>query len=156
MGNVPRKIARKRRTANKGCFEKGNPDGRANNGRPKGAKNRLPATLKEAILDAMTILGSDGKGKDALVGYFVDICKDKVLGTRLAERILPMQLTGPGDGPVQVFSIPTHMIKDLSTPQLEALEALFSKLNKSAPLLIEHQPKGDAAKYAEEIGATKH
>jgi hypothetical protein len=138
-----------------GSFQKA--DARIHNGRPRGSKNRLPTTLKEAILEAMAMSGFNQKGKHGLVGYFLRICNiDLGLGCRLAERILGIQVTGPGGGPVQVMHIPPEMIREMTTEQLELLDGILQKmgkLDKPQPLLIEHQA-GDANKYAEEIGLT--
>jgi hypothetical protein len=132
-------------------------DKRRKNGRKKGSKNILPRTYKEAISEAMTLYGFDGKGKLGLVGYFLRIVADPVLGCRLAEKILPMQVTGVNDGPVQ-FSIPPETIKILTTAELQVLEIVLKKMaglgQQQQPLMIEHQPTGDASKYAKEIGIT--
>jgi hypothetical protein len=49
--------------------------------------------LKEAILEAATLLGQDGKGKDGLVGYLKMLAiKERAVYARLLEKVLPMQL----------------------------------------------------------------
>lgn len=145
-----------------GMFKPGKQDRRVGNGRPKGSPNRLPASLKEAIIGAYEFLGVDGtekkKGQKGLMGYFIRIfAVDYVLATRLAERILPMQITGAGGGPVQVLSIPPEMLKHMSTPELEVLEGVLKKLggvSEGGPI-IEHDA-GDAVAYAKAIGVTEH
>ena len=90
-------------------FRKGKPPGP---GRPKGVPNKTTYLLREAILEACTLLGKDSKGKDGLVGYLMRIGdKNPDLMVQLLGRVLPMQLVGTGEkGEVQVT---------LTLPQLE-------------------------------------
>jgi hypothetical protein len=72
---------------------------RAKTGRAKGTPNKTTALLKDALLQAATEAG----GKDGLVGYL----KMRALDTpgpflALLGKVLPLQVTGEGDGPVQV------------------------------------------------------
>ena len=67
-------------------------------GRPKGAPNKTTATLKEAIL----IAAENAGGKDGLVGYLQKIAtKNPAAFVTLLGKVLPLQVTGPNDGPVQ-------------------------------------------------------
>lgn len=73
----------------------------AGNGRPKGAVNKTTATLKEAILKAAELSGQDKKGKGGLVGYLQRVAdNDMKAFSGLLGRVLPMQVTGEGGGPV--------------------------------------------------------
>lgn len=45
-------------------------DKRQSNGRPKGAQNAIPKAFKEQILQAMEVIGSDGRGTGGTEGYF--------------------------------------------------------------------------------------
>lgn len=148
-------IRRKRlKTDNKGDFK--SKDARRPRGRKPGATNTLPRTLKEAILGAYEKIGSDGKGKDGLIGYFVKLFQDKIDGkhfaVRLAEKILPMQVTGAGGGPVQVLNIPPEYLKNCSSEELVVMETVFSRINGDTPALVEQASSGDADSYARAIG----
>lgn len=79
------------RTANN-RFAKGVPKP-INAGRPKGKRNKTTIMLKEAILEAAALVGSNGKGKDGLVGYLENLARThKPVYARLLEKVLPMQL----------------------------------------------------------------
>lgn len=76
---------------------------KAGPGRPKGSANKTTALLKEAIIRAAEHVGSDGNGKDDLMGYCVFLAKSEPKAfAGLLGKVLPMQVTGEGDGPVQV------------------------------------------------------
>jgi hypothetical protein len=71
-------------------------------GRPKGQPNKTTKILKEAILEAATSAG----GKDGIVGYLkTQATKNPGPFMALLAKVLPLQLTGPGDGPVQVAKV---------------------------------------------------
>jgi len=62
-------------------------------GRRKGKPNRTTTILKDAILQAATLVGRDGKGQDGLVGYLMMIAmKEKAVYCRMLEKVLPLQL----------------------------------------------------------------
>ena len=62
-------------------------------GRKKGVRNRTTTLLKDAILEAATLVGQDGRGKGGLVGYLKTLAvKEKAVYARLLEKVLPMQL----------------------------------------------------------------
>lgn len=72
-------------------------------GRPKGAKNRTTALLKEAILKAAETVGEDHKGKGKLTGYCRFLAKTEPKAfAQLLGRVLPMQVTGEDGGAVVV------------------------------------------------------
>jgi hypothetical protein len=62
-------------------------------GRPKGSGNKFPLLLKELIALAAECEGSDGKGKDGILGYLRRIAKEdlKTFAMLLA-RIIPLQV----------------------------------------------------------------
>ena len=71
-------------------------------GREKGQANKTTRILKDCILMAGEASGSDGKGKDGLVGYLTWLSRrEPAVYGRLLERILPLQLTGKDGGPMQ-------------------------------------------------------
>lgn len=75
----------------------------AGKGRVKGTPNKTTALLKEAILMAAEQVGEDRQGKDGLTGYLKSLARDepKAFSTLLG-KVLPMQVTGDGDGPIQI------------------------------------------------------
>lgn len=68
-------------------------------GRKKGTPNKTTALLKDAILQAATLAG----GPEGLVGYLTTQAVDNPGPfMSLLGKVLPMQVTGPDDGPVQM------------------------------------------------------
>lgn len=57
-----------------GRFKKG-PDPRRGRGRPKGSRNVITPEMREAIIEAAAIIGSDGRGKGGLVGYMMRLAQ---------------------------------------------------------------------------------
>lgn len=69
--------------------------GQKTGGRSKGTPNKTTALLKEAILGAATNTGSDGEGKDGLMGYCGFLAKSEPKAfAALLGKVLPMQITG--------------------------------------------------------------
>jgi hypothetical protein len=84
--------------------KKGANKGNAGKGRPKGAVNKTTAALKDAILIAAEREGEDGKGKGKLTGYLRRVAREDVKAfSSLLGRVLPLQVTGEGGGPVETF-----------------------------------------------------
>jgi hypothetical protein len=73
----------------------------AGKGRPKGAKNKTTALLKDAILQAATNAG----GQEGLIGYLQAQALDNP-GPFIAllGKVLPMQVTGEDGGPVETVT----------------------------------------------------
>jgi nitrogen regulatory protein PII len=65
-----------------------------NKGRKKGQVNHLTRELKEAIVTAAALHGSDGNGKDELIGYLYRLSanKDPYLFVGLLKAIIPLQV----------------------------------------------------------------
>jgi hypothetical protein len=81
------------------------PPPNAGKGRPKGAVNKTTAVLKDAILMAAEESGQDGKGKGGLKGYLKRVADEDVKAfTSLLGRVLPLQVTGEGGGPVETVT----------------------------------------------------
>lgn len=72
-------------------------------GRQKGTPNKVTGLLREAIVLAAEAHGYDGKGKDGVKGYCQYLAaKEPKAFAGLLGKVLPLQLTGEGDGPLQV------------------------------------------------------
>jgi len=68
-------------------------------GRPKGTPNKTTALLKDAILRAADEAG----GAEGLVGYLrVQAVENPGPFMTLLGKVLPMQVTGANDGPLQI------------------------------------------------------
>jgi hypothetical protein len=81
-------------------FKKGDPKIA---GRAKGTKNKVTVQMKEAILMAAELEGSDRKGTGGLVGFMRKLSRrNVVVYGRLLEKLLPYQLTGKDGSPMQV------------------------------------------------------
>ena len=81
---------------NTGRFGKGNP------GKPKGAISKTTRTAKEAIALAAEGLG----GADRLVAWArEDPLNERAFWSSIYPRLLPLQVTGEGGGPIQVSQI---------------------------------------------------
>ncbi len=73
-----------------GTFRKGH---RKFGGRKKGTPNVVTKDLKVAIVEAAHRLGSDGKGKDGLVGYLMALAvEDTRTFGALLRAMLPLQI----------------------------------------------------------------
>ncbi|MEX3008347.1 hypothetical protein [Hoeflea sp. TYP-13] len=70
-------------------------------GRPKGVLNKNTRLLSHAILEAARNHGLDGEGTDELTGYCQFLAKDHPTSfATLLSKVLPMQVTGSGGGPI--------------------------------------------------------
>lgn len=108
-------------------FYKGHPKW---GGRKKGTPNKAPALLKEATLMAAELVGSDGKGKDGLVGYLKFIAqKHPASFTTLLNKILPMQLVGDKDRPISL-EISADQIDKLPLDKLEVLRQVVRMIDQ--------------------------
>jgi hypothetical protein len=95
----------------------------AGKGRPKGSANKTTAALKDAILKAAEAVGEDGKGKLGLEGYLRMVAQADVKAfSGLLGKVLPLQLTGEGGGPVQTQT--TVNVTGLSVDQLRAIASI--------------------------------
>ena len=74
-------------------------------GRPKGSPAKTTKALKEAILEAGRVVGSerDPDGEDGLVSYLKDVArKDEKTFCGLLGKVLPMTVTGDEGGPIEL------------------------------------------------------
>ena len=73
-------------------FEKGH---KKLGGRKAGVPNKFPRDLRDAILAAAESVGSDGRGRDGLVGYFMRLAKHPKIFVKLLLRILSLEAKQP-------------------------------------------------------------
>ena len=87
--------------------------GQKTGGRVKGTPNKSTALLKEAILGAATATGSDGAGKDGLMGYCGYLAKSEPKAfAQLLGKVLPMQVTGEDGGPIKITQVQLVALAD--------------------------------------------
>ena len=127
--------------ANATSFKKGHAKP-ANAGRAKGTPNRTTVLLKQAIIDAATLVGQDGRGKGGLTGYLRMLAvTEKAVYARLLERVLPLQMT----------------VEDRSAPTYSAEEAVQKLEERGLPVppallqMAEDMRPVDAADYEDEL-----
>ena len=75
-------------------FKKG-PEPRRGLGRPRGSRNVVTPVMREAVLEAAAIVGSDGRGKGGLVGYVTRLAQmeDPVISGELLRKCITASLT---------------------------------------------------------------
>jgi hypothetical protein len=67
------------------------------NGRVPGQANKVTVLLRDAIPEALSRLGSDGKGKDGLIGWLMKQGqREPVAMMKLLDKLLPMQIQASG------------------------------------------------------------
>lgn len=95
-------------------------------GRVKGVQNKICRDLKEGIIDAAVIVGSDGQGTGDLTGFLVDLAlHHKRAYAGLLAKVLPMQISSPHNdgsriGTVNIVSIPSG--QHFSSAELQRIE----------------------------------
>ncbi|MFC3706054.1 hypothetical protein ACFOOL_14975 [Devosia honganensis] len=76
-------------------------------GRKKGTPNKVNALLKEDILAAASAAHPDGR-----VGYLTKQAKENpVAFMTLLGKVLPMQITGEGGGPVKIQKVERVIVR---------------------------------------------
>lgn len=95
--------------------------------RPKGVPNKVSTSVKEAIMTACALHGSDGVGKDGLIGYLSEVVKDFKIGAGLLRAVLPLQVKMQANQPVQILNIPAEMLTGLPSYALDILEAVINR-----------------------------
>lgn len=104
-------------------------------GREKGQKNKVTVLLKEAIITAAELEGSDRKGRDGLVGFLRRLSRRQpVVYGRLLEKLLPYQLTGKDGSPMQMV----HSTKE------QLIERMKERGMPLPPSLMEMPTHSDA------------
>ena len=91
---------------NAGSFKKG--EKRPGQGRPKGSVNKHTTLAKDAIALAAQGLG----GTDRLIAWAQeDPANERVFWGQIYTKLLPLQVTGEGGGPIQVGRIELVALK---------------------------------------------
>lgn len=76
-------------------------------GRKPGSVNKTTKALRDAILEAAERSGRDMQGRGGLVGYLKRVAdEDTKSFSMLLGKVLPLQVTGAGGGPVPLAAIP--------------------------------------------------
>lgn len=125
-------------------------------GRKSGAKNLIPASMKEAFKVALTLSGNDTRGKGGMIGYFKRICDDyPELATRMIEKIMPSQMEI-----IKVSPLDERAMNGLTDEQIEMLKTIYESIGKK-PLEAPKVLDIDEDEYAElmiedDIGDTVH
>lgn len=103
--------------SNAGAFKKG--EKRPGQGRPKGSLSRHTVAAKDAIQAAAEGLG----GTDRLIAWAQeDPLNERAFWSSIYPKLLPLQLTGEGGGPVQTQSVLN--VSGLNTEQLRAIASI--------------------------------
>lgn len=90
---------------------------RRQRGRPLGSRNKIPALLKEAIL-----MAAENADEAGLVGYLEkQALANPVAFMGLLGKVLPMQMTGEGGGPLEIRWLPPEE----PPARVESAEALL-------------------------------
>lgn len=89
-------------------------------GRKPGAINKTTKLLREVILTGAEKAGSDGEGKDGLVGYLKWLSRAEPASyAMLLGKILPLQLHMTGNNPNDLPNSPPRMTADEIRQELE-------------------------------------
>lgn len=86
---------KKKKITNRGqlaLIKKIKENGKGLGGRPKGSRNKFSALLQQAVPEAVERLGSDGNGKDELIGWLMGVAqKETVAYLQLLGKVLPLE-----------------------------------------------------------------
>jgi hypothetical protein len=82
-------------------------------GRRPGQQARYTRLLKEAVMEAAELEGSDGEGKDGLIGLLRRIAKEDIKTfAMLLARAMPLQIEGRNDVRVEVMYDSVEEVRD--------------------------------------------
>ena len=113
--------------------------------KPKGVHNRIARDLKRGIITAAVNMGSDGKGKDGLIGYLEWLARRKPQAfAQLLGKLIPLQLDGDlgvNITPVKVNIISVPSAHYIRADQVEDKEPLPEGVTIGTP--PEPQPEPD-------------
>ena len=122
-------------------------------GRKKGVPNKLTTTLKTAIMLAAAAEGSDGKGKDGLVGYLRMVARDmpktythllgKLLPLEVQAKLMQLQLQLQAHGNMPSGGMNVDEIRNASTEELhESLHLLRRVMIRKTPPTLQRLDQG--------------
>ena len=111
------------------AFKPGNP------GRAKGSENKIPKLLKDLIMQAGELEGSDGEGKDGMLGLLRRLAKEDLRTyAMLLARIIPLQVEARTDMRVDVVYRSVEEVR-------AELEERGISMEAVQRLMIEHDEK---------------
>jgi hypothetical protein len=117
-------------------FQKGKPK---TGGRKMGVENKTPKLLKDAIMMAAELEGSNQHGKDKLVGFLRRVARDDLRGfVMLLGRVLPLQVESRSDMKVEVVY---HTVEEVRRELLSrgiSVETVSNILHHE-PQVIDHE-----------------
>lgn len=122
-------------------------------GRKPGVPNKLTVQLKDCIMTAVAELGSDGKGKEGVVGYLKRFgWRKPELMFALLAKVLPLQITGKDGGPVKLMPFPPEVLSRFTPDELRLMKIGFERLGSGKMKTIEHQlDDANPDEYAEVV-----
>ena len=83
-------------------------------GRQKGTPNKITVQLREAVVLAANIVGSDGQGKDGIIGYLVKQAKMEPRAyMSLLGRVIPLHIQGHLDHEHRVLKTKEEVREEL-------------------------------------------
>ena len=117
------------------------PRGNSFGGRKPNATNKVPTLLKECIMQAAILEGSDGKGKDGLIGFLRKLSKKDLRSfAGLLGRVLPLQIENEKDEQVEVTYRSVAEVRRELLSRGITMELMTKILHE--PPTIEHEAGG--------------
>jgi len=101
-------------------------------GRSKGRGNKMPRMLKEAIIMAVELEGSDGEGKGKMVGFMRRLAREDIRTfATLVRAVIPLQVESQHDDVVEVtYKTVTEVRRELESRGI-TMELVANVLNGS-------------------------
>ena len=117
-------------------FQKGRPK---TGGRVAGKLPTMPRLLKDCILLAAELEGSDGHGKDQLVGFLRRLINEDIRAfAMLLGRILPLEFNARNDTHVEVVYETVDELRAELEERGLSLEVMREKMTRPTQNLIDH------------------
>jgi hypothetical protein len=142
-------MAKEAKRALNGRFQKGH---RKIGGRRKGARNVVSRGVTEAIINALTNIGLDGKGTDGLQGFIERAArKDVKHGVMLVARLLPLNVQSDNREEVVYQTV----AEAEAAFRAEGIEPTREVLLLASDLETDEQRQDDAAEPHDESQKTR-